>query len=149
MKKLLLSLLCCVAVVFELLACAAVTQKGTVCKRAPVAGSAYCWQHGGGATTRASQPTRQAAASTAKTPKSYEVYWQRQTQGPRNFSKKMKERKYGQQGGRCTHCGARCPYSEMEGDHIMPYSKGGKTDYDNLQMLCRPCNRRKGNRYSY
>jgi len=42
-----------------------------------------------------------------------------------------------------------CPLAEMEGDHIVPYSKGGKTDYDNLQMLCRPCNRKKGNRYLY
>lgn len=32
-------------------ACAAITQKGTVCKRAASPGSAYCWQHGG--TTKA------------------------------------------------------------------------------------------------
>lgn len=34
--------------------------------------------------------------------------------------------------------------SEMEADHITPWSKGGSTDADNCQMLCLPCNRRKG-----
>ena len=29
---------------------------------------------------------------------------------------------------------------EMEGDHIVPWSKGGKTIPENLQMLCRRCN---------
>ena len=31
-------------------------------------------------------------------------------------------------------------YNEMEGDHIVPWSKGGKTIPDNLQMLCKRCN---------
>lgn len=88
-------------------------------------------------------------SSNIKLPKSYEVYQQRQTQGPRTFSKGMKERKYQEQGGRCPHCGKQCTYGEMEGDHVVPYSKGGKTEYSNLQMLCAPCNRSKGNRYSY
>ena len=33
--------------------------------------------------------------------------------------------------------------SEMEGDHITPWSQGGRTEYDNLQMLCRRHNRMK------
>lgn len=32
-------------------------------------------------------------------------------------------------------------YTDMDGDHILPWSKGGKTEYDNLQMLCISCNR--------
>ena len=35
--------------------------------------------------------------------------------------------------------------SEMEGDHITPWSEGGKTEYDNLQMLCKRHNRLKSN----
>lgn len=46
MKRLLLfgvSLL----VAVQVFACAAITKKGTQCKRKPVPGSQYCWQHGG------------------------------------------------------------------------------------------------------
>ena len=34
--------------------------------------------------------------------------------------------------------------SEMEADHITPWSKGGKTNAANCQMLCLEDNRRKG-----
>lgn len=36
-------------------------------------------------------------------------------------------------------------FEEMEGDHIVPWSKGGKTVSENLQMLCRRCNAVKSN----
>ena len=35
----------------------------------------------------------------------------------------------------------------MEGDHIVPWSKGGKTVPENLQMLCRRDNALKSNRF--
>lgn len=79
-------------------------------------------------------------------PRSYNVYQQRQTQGPRAFSKGMKRQKYHEQGGNCSHCGVHGSMSYMEADHVIPYSKGGKTEYSNLQILCRPCNRSKSNR---
>lgn len=34
---------------------------------------------------------------------------------------------------------------DMEGDHIIPWSKGGKTERENLQMLCKHHNRMKSN----
>ena len=34
-------------------------------------------------------------------------------------------------------------YDEMEGDHIIPWSKGGKSTQENCQMLCKRCNREK------
>ena len=66
--------------------------------------------------------------------------------GIRAFSDSQKRTVYEQQGGICTCCGKKCEYEEMEGDHITPWSKGGKTVIENLQMLCRDCNRRKSNK---
>ncbi|WP_084590960.1 HNH endonuclease [Desulfonatronovibrio magnus] len=34
-------------------------------------------------------------------------------------------------------------FDELHGDHIIPRAKGGKTIWDNLQLLCGPCNRKK------
>ena len=59
----------------------------------------------------------------------------------RAFSDKDKRRKYEEQGGICPKCGHHFEYDEMDGDHILPWDKGGHTTYDNLQMLCISCNR--------
>ena len=62
----------------------------------------------------------------------------------RRFSESQKEAKYEEQERLCTTCGEEFEFNEMEGDHIDPWSEGGKTEIANLQMLCKPCNRRKG-----
>ena len=43
-------------------------------------------------------------------------------------------------GARCRRCRTAI---NLEVDHIIPVSKGGKTEETNLQALCRRCNRRK------
>ena len=63
----------------------------------------------------------------------------------RKFSDKDKRTAYERQNGICPICGEYHTIDEMEGDHIIPWSKGGKTTIDNLQMLCKKCNREKGN----
>ena len=35
---------------------------------------------------------------------------------------------------------------EMDADHVTAWSKGGSTDIENCQMLCKTHNRAKGNR---
>lgn len=47
---------------------------------------------------------------------------------------------------RCRICGASSDIVELEVDHIIPVSKGGKTELSNLQTLCRDCNRGKSTR---
>jgi diadenosine tetraphosphate (Ap4A) HIT family hydrolase len=49
-------------------------------------------------------------------------------------------------GGRCALCGATKKERPLQVDHIKPRSKGGKTVYENLQVLCSKCNPAKSNR---
>ena len=61
----------------------------------------------------------------------------------REFDDKMKRKKYEEQKGICPLCKEHFELSEMEGDHIIPWSKGGKTVLENGQMLCRKHNHEK------
>lgn len=62
----------------------------------------------------------------------------------RAFGEKDKREVYEQQGGICPICGEWHSYEEMEADHTIPWWRGGKTTKDNLQMVCKKCNRGKG-----
>ena len=64
----------------------------------------------------------------------------------RAFTDSQKRAAYERQGGVCRKCGKKFAYEEMEGDHIVPWSKGGKTVPENLQMLCRRDNALKSDR---
>jgi hypothetical protein len=47
--------------------------------------------------------------------------------------------------GQCQNCGAS---TELQFDHVIPFATGGAASAENLQLLCGPCNRRKGARVS-
>ena len=64
----------------------------------------------------------------------------------RAFRESDKRYAYENQLGICAECGKHFSFEEMEADHILPWSKGGKTERDNCQMLCKQCNRRKSNK---
>ena len=64
----------------------------------------------------------------------------------RQFTTAQKMTAYKRQKGICAKCGNHFQLSEMEGDHITPWSEGGKTVPENCQMLCKDCNRRKSNK---
>lgn len=53
--------------------------------------------------------------------------------------------KYEIQKGICPLCNNHYEIKKMEADHITPWCEGGKTTTENLQMLCKECNRRKSN----
>jgi hypothetical protein len=46
-------------------------------------------------------------------------------------------------GGRCVECGSGF---DLQYDHVIPVALGGASTAENLQVLCAPCNRRKGAR---
>lgn len=66
----------------------------------------------------------------------------------REFTESQKREAYEKQNGICPYCHENgndkvWDISEMEADHIIPWSKGGKTCSDNCQMLCKDHNRSK------
>ena len=62
----------------------------------------------------------------------------------RKFTDKEKRKVYERQKGLCNECGKHFEISQMEADHITPWSQGGHTTLDNCQLLCKSCNRKKG-----
>ena len=64
----------------------------------------------------------------------------------RKFSDSMKQKVYEIQKGICVSCDEHFEISDMEADHITPWTEGGKTNEKNCQMLCRNCNRRKSSK---
>lgn len=59
----------------------------------------------------------------------------------RKFDDEMKQRAYERQNGICTKCKEHFDLEEMDADHIRLWKDGGKTNDENCQVLCVPCNR--------
>ena len=56
--------------------------------------------------------------------------------GLRAFDNNQKREAYERQDGVCPQCGDHYEFEEMDGDHILPWARGGKTTAENCQMLC-------------
>lgn len=65
---------------------------------------------------------------------------------PRQDVRFSRHNLYARDGSRCQYCGRRFPTAELSLDHVVPLSRGGKTDWDNVVCACLKCNVRKGNR---
>lgn len=68
----------------------------------------------------------------------------------RAFTDAQKRRAYEKQNHKCPFCvkngvDTQYDFEDMQGDHIIPWSQGGRTVDDNLQMLCQKCNNDKSN----
>ena len=66
----------------------------------------------------------------------------------REFRDNEKRTAYEKQKGICAICGEPFDFDQMQGDHIKPWSLGGKTVLENCQMLCQKCNLEKKAKYS-
>lgn len=51
---------------------------------------------------------------------------------------------YLRDGNACQYCGGRYSRSDLNLDHVVPRSQGGKTTWENVVTSCIPCNRKKG-----
>lgn len=56
----------------------------------------------------------------------------------------LKQRLMKRQGNTCVYCGHRRTARTLDIDHMIPVVRGGSNDPSNLQVICRPCNQRKG-----
>lgn len=61
----------------------------------------------------------------------------------RLFEGNMKRKKYEEQGRKCAGCQKEGEFTDMHAHHIKPWSEGGHTTYENLQMLCLKCHQKK------
>jgi len=46
----------------------------------------------------------------------------------------------------CQYCHRTLPSGELTLDHVIPRSRAGESNWENLVACCNPCNNRKGNR---
>ncbi len=53
---------------------------------------------------------------------------------------------YEHYGYRCCYCGKKLPSDKLNIDHVIPRSRGGKTEWGNVVTSCIECNLKKGNK---
>ena len=63
----------------------------------------------------------------------------------RCFSEKERNDIYAKSEGKCALCGKFIRFDEFTIDHILPISRNGSNDLDNLQCTCKQCNGIKQN----
>ena len=66
----------------------------------------------------------------------------------RNISYATKARVSRRDNNTCQICGKQLFDKEIEFDHIIPFSKGGTSDENNIRVTCHDCNREKSNKIS-
>ena len=60
------------------------------------------------------------------------------------IGRRTKSEIYEKQKGRCNYCGRKLDINYLHIDHKSPVSRDGGDNPGNLQLLCPPCNSRKG-----
>jgi 5-methylcytosine-specific restriction endonuclease McrA len=64
---------------------------------------------------------------------------------PRHEVRFTRKNIYFRDRNRCQYCGRRFATRDLNLDHVVPISRGGKSTWDNVVCCCIDCNGRKGN----
>lgn len=70
----------------------------------------------------------------------------RALQGKKPRIRFSRENVYLRDSGRCQYCGQKIPRFDATYDHVVPRSRGGLTNWENIVIACVICNQRKGGR---
>lgn len=73
----------------------------------------------------------------------YQLPNSNQSASSRHIPDEVKRAVYQRDGGKCVRCSAT---EYLEFDHIIPFTKGGASSVNNVQLLCRKCNLEKSDR---
>jgi 5-methylcytosine-specific restriction endonuclease McrA len=65
---------------------------------------------------------------------------------PRRYVRFSRFNIYARDQNRCQYCGRQFARAELNLDHVVPRSRGGSTNWENVVCSCVPCNLRKGGR---
>lgn len=68
----------------------------------------------------------------------------RMVKRPKSSVKFSRQNIYGRDKYRCQYCGEKFPSEELTYDHVIPRSRGGRTEWANIVTCCISCNRKKG-----
>ena len=90
-------------------------------------------------SSSASSQSREGAAKTQRAPRTRSDAATRR----RMFTQQERYLVYNRAEGKCSICGQFIPLQDYTIDHIVPLSKGGTNDLDNLQACCSFCNKAK------
>lgn len=63
---------------------------------------------------------------------------------PHHEVKLTRKNVFTRDGNRCQYCGRRFQTRDLNLDHVVPRSRGGKTVWENVVLACSRCNTRKG-----
>jgi len=70
----------------------------------------------------------------------------RMVKRPKGRVKFSRQNIYARDRYQCQYCGAKNPAEELTYDHVLPKSRGGRTEWKNIVTCCVECNRKKGGR---
>jgi 5-methylcytosine-specific restriction endonuclease McrA len=70
----------------------------------------------------------------------------RMVKRPKSPVKFSRQNIYARDRYQCQYCGTRCPTEDLTYDHVLPKSRGGKSQWENIVTCCIECNRKKGGR---